>query len=331
MPAGFMQSAQQPEQPSDATDGAPFCADAAVQGTCADAPMQQGNRGRPNAWSEILASYSNAGTASLGPFSAGQTAFHRRTAHGHNQYTEDPDAHCAAAAFQFDKPSRRQSHSQSQGISPLATCQWWLGAQPAAAAHAHMQVTPDAVPFATEQAAANAAAAEAVHQPRDTGKVIHSPDSDDGSNVPSPASSKDSSDMDDDNDAGPASDDVLALQRQLAQAQASQHERSTVSSQTHAANIHDLTAQLDNRFEALMLSPENQVPLLYNSLGRNVSLHGVRDGQAAPDPWGRTAVFGASLPSTANNSARGGAGCACLAVSPSACSNQPLSKASSIR
>lgn len=169
-----------------------------------------------------------------------------------------------------------------------------------------MQVTPDAGPFVAQAPNTVAAHASSVHQPRDKDEIIHSPDSDEG-HAASPATSASSSDMEHD-DAGPASEDVLALQRQLTDARATQRLSGTgAAGKAHASNIHDLTAQLDNRFEALMLSPEHQVPLLYNSLGRKVSLHGVHDGQEVLEPWGRTAVFGASLPSTAANSlAHGG-------------------------
>jgi hypothetical protein len=57
-----------------------------------------------------------------------------------------------------------------------------------------------------------------------------------------------------------------------------------------------LAATLGNQFESLLLSPDNQVPLLYNSLGRKVSAHG---GVAElHEPWGRKAVFGSHFVST---------------------------------
>jgi hypothetical protein len=65
-----------------------------------------------------------------------------------------------------------------------------------------------------------------------------------------------------------------------------------------AIAVRDLAAALDNRFEALMLSPDNQVPLLYNSLGRHVSFHGIAGGKEASEPWGRAAVFGSAMPLT---------------------------------
>lgn len=56
-------------------------------------------------------------------------------------------------------------------------------------------------------------------------------------------------------------------------------------------NIDLLAATLGNRFETLLLSPDNQVPLLHNSLGRMVSAHGGVVEMNA-EPWGRKAVFG---------------------------------------
>lgn len=52
-----------------------------------------------------------------------------------------------------------------------------------------------------------------------------------------------------------------------------------------------LAATLGNRFETLLLSPDNQVPLLHKSLGRKVSAHG-GVAELHAEPWGRKAVFG---------------------------------------
>ena len=57
----------------------------------------------------------------------------------------------------------------------------------------------------------------------------------------------------------------------------------------------ELAATLDNRFEALMLSPDHQVPLLYNSLGRHVCIHGTTEGPEDTGKWGRKAVFGSTI------------------------------------
>lgn len=68
-----------------------------------------------------------------------------------------------------------------------------------------------------------------------------------------------------------------------------------------------LAATLGNRFETLLLSPDNQVPLLHNSLGRKVSAHG-GFGETHAEPWGRKAVFGSR--STGRNSRGSQAGVA---------------------
>jgi hypothetical protein len=71
------------------------------------------------------------------------------------------------------------------------------------------------------------------------------------------------------------------------------------------AAVGELAAALDDRFEALMLSPDNQVPLLYNSLGRKVSIHGIDSGKEVSEPWGQAAVFGSPVPSTTGQKSTG--------------------------
>ena len=66
-----------------------------------------------------------------------------------------------------------------------------------------------------------------------------------------------------------------------------------------------LAATLGNRFETLLLSPDNQVPLLHNSLGRKVSAHGGVVEMNA-EPWGRKAVFGSRSTGQASGSSRPG-------------------------
>jgi hypothetical protein len=64
-----------------------------------------------------------------------------------------------------------------------------------------------------------------------------------------------------------------------------------------SSDISHLTEALDHRFEALMLSPDHQVPLLHNRLGRKLSMHGL-DGTGGTERWGPLALFASRNPST---------------------------------
>ena len=61
--------------------------------------------------------------------------------------------------------------------------------------------------------------------------------------------------------------------------------------------VNELAAALDHRFEALMLSPDRQVPLLRTSLGRKLSVHGLDGGD---ERWGPMAGLGSQGPFPSN-------------------------------
>jgi hypothetical protein len=110
------------------------------------------------------------------------------------------------------------------------------------------------------------------------------------------------------------SDELLHSPTNTCLQQRLQTEAGIVHTAEHCGMSYDLSElaeALDHRFEALMLSPDQQVPLLHNNLGRKLSMHGL-DGTACSDRWGPLALCGSRGPSTCGHrstatSASGGA------------------------